>query len=71
MKISACTTFWIIHDVNRIESLLKQRENLKNAYTLLYMMPGIPSIYYGSEWGSKESKVREWMLTCHSGQSWI
>lgn len=39
------------HDVNRIESLLKQRENLKNAYTLLYMMPGIPSIYYGSEWG--------------------
>lgn len=39
------------HDVNRIGSLLKQRENLKNAYTLLYMMPGIPSIYYGSEWG--------------------
>ena len=39
------------HDVNRIGSLLKQREDLKNAYTLLYMMPGIPSIYYGSEWG--------------------
>ena len=39
------------HDVNRIGSLLKQRENLKNAYTLLYMMPGIPSICYGSEWG--------------------
>ena len=40
------------HDVNRIGSLLKQRENLKNVYTLLYMMPGIPSIYYGSEWGN-------------------
>ena len=44
------------HDVNRIGSLLKQRENLKNAYTLLYMMPGIPSIYYGSEWGIEGEK---------------
>lgn len=39
------------HDVNRIASLLKQKENIENAYTLLYLMPGIPSIYYGSEWG--------------------
>lgn len=39
------------HDVNRIGSLLTRKENLQNAYTLLYLMPGIPSIYYGSEWG--------------------
>lgn len=39
------------HDVNRIASLLKQPKDLKNAYTLMFMMPGIPSVYYGSEWG--------------------
>lgn len=39
------------HDVNRIASLLKDKQNLKNVYTLLFTMPGVPSIYYGSEWG--------------------
>lgn len=44
------------HDVNRIGSLLKQKENIYNAYTLLYAMPGIPSVYYGSEWGIEGEK---------------
>ncbi len=44
------------HDVNRIGSLLSVKENLMNAYTMLYMMPGIPSIYYGSEWGIQGTK---------------
>lgn len=39
------------HDVNRIASLLKNPKDLKNAYTLMFMMPGVPSVYYGSEWG--------------------
>ena len=39
------------HDVNRIASLLKDKRDLANAYTLMFLMPGIPSIYYGSEWG--------------------
>ena len=39
------------HDVNRIYTLLKEKENIFPCYTLLYTMPGIPSIYYGSEWG--------------------
>ncbi|MBD7910714.1 MULTISPECIES: alpha-amylase family glycosyl hydrolase [Clostridium] len=39
------------HDVNRIASTLKDKKHLYNVYTLLYCMPGIPSIYYGSEWG--------------------
>lgn len=39
------------HDVNRIYSMLRCPENIRNAYTILYMMPGVPSIYYGSEWG--------------------
>ncbi|MEG2543858.1 MAG: DUF1653 domain-containing protein [Longicatena sp.] len=38
------------HDVNRLASTLKDQKDLTNIYTLLYTMPGIPSIYYGSEW---------------------
>ena len=44
------------HDVNRIGSLLKVEENLKNVYTLMFFMPGVPSIYYGNEWGIKGEK---------------
>lgn len=39
------------HDVNRIGTLLSKKENLYPVYTLLFTMPGIPSIYYGSEFG--------------------
>jgi glycosidase len=39
------------HDVNRVASLLKDPGLLYPLYFLLYTMPGIPSIYYGSEWG--------------------
>lgn len=38
------------HDVNRIASTLKEKSHLGNIHTLLYTMPGAPSIYYGSEW---------------------
>lgn len=44
------------HDVNRIASLLKDKRDLKNVYTLLFTIPGTPSIYYGSEWGIKGEK---------------
>ena len=33
------------HDVNRIASLLKNPADLENAYTMLFCMPGIPSVY--------------------------
>lgn len=39
------------HDVNRVASNLKDKRHLKNCYTVLYTMPGAPSVYYGSEWG--------------------
>jgi glycosidase len=39
------------HDVNRVASLLKDIANLPLLYTMLFTMPGVPSIYYGSEWG--------------------
>ena len=39
------------HDVNRVASNLTNRRHLYPLYCLLFTMPGVPSIYYGSEWG--------------------
>lgn len=39
------------HDVNRLASALSRPEYLQNVYTILYTMPGLPAIYYGSEFG--------------------
>lgn len=39
------------HDVNRIGSSLKNSAHLYPLHILLFTMPGLPSIYYGSEWG--------------------
>jgi glycosidase len=44
------------HDVSRIASILSNPEHLKLIYTLMFGMPGIPTIYYGSEWGEKADK---------------
>lgn len=44
-------TFVDNHDVNRIASMLKTKEHLPDIYTLMFMMPGIPAVYYGSEYG--------------------
>lgn len=39
------------HDINRIASVLENPSHLPLIYGLLFAMPGIPCIYYGSEWG--------------------
>lgn len=44
------------HDVNRVASLIKDEKDLFNVYSILYTLPGVPSIYYGSEWGIKGDK---------------
>ena len=44
------------HDVNRLASTLKIPEYIYNVYTLIYTIPGVPSIYYGSEYGVKGVK---------------
>ena len=44
------------HDVTRVASILQNPEHLKLIYTLMYGMPGIPMVYYGSEWGFKAEK---------------
>lgn len=45
------------HDVDRVASQLKDPADLFNLYSILYCMPGIPSIYYGSEWGIQGRKT--------------
>lgn len=44
------------HDVDRIASKLKVKEHLIPVYALLYFLPGIPSVYYGSEFGIEGRK---------------
>lgn len=44
------------HDVDRLPSKLNNPANLVPVYTLLYTLPGIPSVYYGSEWGISGKK---------------
>ena len=44
------------HDVTRIASILTNEKHLPLIYGLLFGMPGIPCVYYGSEWGAKARK---------------
>jgi glycosidase len=50
-------TFADNHDVNRVASQLRNPAHLYPLYSLLFTMPGIPSIYYGSEWGIEGEKT--------------
>lgn len=38
------------HDVDRIGSQIVERNHLRTVHMLLFTIPGIPSLYYGSEW---------------------
>ena len=44
------------HDVTRLYSVLENKNHLLAAYAVLLAMPGIPCIYYGSEWGAAGEK---------------
>lgn len=44
------------HDVSRIASVLNNEKHLPLIYALSFGMPGIPCVYYGSEWGAKADK---------------
>ena len=45
------------HDVTRIASILTNKNHLPLSYGLLLGMPGVPCIYYGSEWGEEGVKA--------------
>lgn len=44
------------HDVSRIASNLTNEKHLPLIYAMMFGMPGIPCVYYGSEWGAKAAK---------------
>ncbi len=44
------------HDVTRIASNLTNEKHLPLIYAMMFGMPGIPCVYYGSEWGARASK---------------
>ncbi len=49
-------TFVDNHDVTRVASILTNEKHLPLIYALAFGMPGIPCVYYGSEWGAKANK---------------
>jgi len=46
------------HDVERIYTKLRNKAHYLPVHVLLYTLPGIPSIYYGSEFGIEGRKER-------------
>ncbi|MCL2244704.1 MAG: alpha-amylase family glycosyl hydrolase [Treponema sp.] len=49
-------TFLDNHDQSRIASSVSNPAHLFTLYALLFTLPGIPSVYYGSEWGVRGVK---------------
>ena len=45
------------HDVERIASKLINKDHFVPVHVLLYTLPGVPSIYYGSEFGIEGKKT--------------
>ena len=50
-------TFLDNHDVDRIASKLSDKKKLSLLFALQLTLPGIPCIYYGSEWGTEGKKI--------------
>ncbi len=44
------------HDVSRVATILNDKRHLPLIYALLFGMPGMPCVYYGSEWGALGDK---------------
>lgn len=51
-------TFVDNHDVERIYTKLKNKAHFVPVHVMLYTLPGIPSLYYGSEFGIEGRKER-------------
>lgn len=44
------------HDVERIASQLNEKDLLPLIYAMMFGIPGVPGVYYGSEWGIEGKK---------------
>ena len=59
----ALATFVDNHDVERVGSILRDPADLYPLHLLLLTMPGVPFIYYGSEWGiGGQANGTDWPL---------
>lgn len=58
VKGSRLYSFADNHDVDRVASTIRDRAGLYPLYALLFSMPGLPSIYYGSEYAIEGRKAQ-------------
>ena len=60
------------HDVTRVASILQNPAHLPLIYALMFTMPGIPCVYYGSEWGTEGRKEEgdDALRPCFEGPQW-
>ncbi|MGN0326280.1 MAG: alpha-amylase family glycosyl hydrolase [Lachnospiraceae bacterium] len=60
------------HDVSRIASIIKDEKCLPLVYAMVFGMPGIPCVYYGSEWGAKADKSQgdQALRACFEKPEW-
>ena len=60
-RVGSCAALYHFadnHDVERITTRLRNKSHYTPLHILLYTLPGIPSIYYGSEFGIEGRKER-------------
>ncbi|MFI3237921.1 MAG: alpha-amylase family glycosyl hydrolase [Lachnospiraceae bacterium] len=60
------------HDVSRVASILQNKAHIPLIYAMSFTMPGIPCIYYGSEWGVEGHKSNgdESLRPCFERPEW-
>lgn len=60
------------HDVTRVASILSDKNHLPLIYALMFGMPGIPCVYYGSEWGCLGEKGQgdQMLRPCFAAPEW-
>lgn len=60
------------HDVSRIASIIQDPNCLPLVYAMVFGMPGIPCVYYGSEWGEKADKSQgdQALRACFDKPQW-
>ena len=61
------------HDVTRAASILTNPKHLPLLYGMMFGMPGIPCLYYGSEWGAegkKEQHSDDILRPCFDAPEW-
>ena len=51
------------HDIERVATAINNKNYLPLVYTIMFSQPGIPAIYYGSEWGVEgDTGEADWNL---------